>query len=81
MSLSGGERRRVEIACVGGLSRKSKVILRRWTHSPVVDRPISVNDIKKIHKQLKERNIGVLITDHNARENLRCLWKTLCESR
>ena len=32
--------------------------------------PISVNDIKKIIKQLKERNIGVLITDHNVRETL-----------
>lgn len=66
MSLSGGERRRVEIA--RALAANPKFILLDEPFAGVD--PISVNDIKKIIKQLKERNIGVLITDHNVRETL-----------
>nr|WP_297347052.1 LPS export ABC transporter ATP-binding protein [uncultured Glaciecola sp.] len=66
MSLSGGERRRVEIA--RALAANPKFILLDEPFAGVD--PISVNDIKKIIKQLKERDIGVLITDHNVRETL-----------
>lgn len=66
MSLSGGERRRVEIA--RALAANPKFILLDEPFAGVD--PISVNDIKKIIQQLKERNIGVLITDHNVRETL-----------
>lgn len=66
MSLSGGERRRVEIA--RALAANPKFILLDEPFAGVD--PISVNDIKKIIRQLKERNIGVLITDHNVRETL-----------
>ena len=66
MSLSGGERRRVEIA--RALSAAPQFILLDEPFAGVD--PISVNDIKKIITQLKERGIGVLITDHNVRETL-----------
>lgn len=66
MSLSGGERRRVEIA--RALSANPKFILLDEPFAGVD--PISVTDIKKIIHQLKERGIGVLITDHNVRETL-----------
>jgi len=66
MSLSGGERRRVEIA--RALSANPKFILLDEPFAGVD--PISVNDIKKIIYQLKERGIGVLITDHNVKETL-----------
>lgn len=66
MSLSGGERRRVEIA--RALSANPKFILLDEPFAGVD--PISVSDIKKIIQQLKERDIGVLITDHNVRETL-----------
>jgi lipopolysaccharide export system ATP-binding protein len=66
MSLSGGERRRVEIA--RALAANPKFILLDEPFAGVD--PISVNDIKKIIQQLKERDIGVLITDHNVRETL-----------
>ena len=66
MSLSGGERRRVEIA--RALSADPKFILLDEPFAGVD--PISVNDIKKIIYQLKERGIGVLITDHNVKETL-----------
>ncbi|WJG08866.1 LPS export ABC transporter ATP-binding protein [Aliiglaciecola sp. LCG003] len=66
MSLSGGERRRVEIA--RALAASPEFILLDEPFAGVD--PISVNDIKKIIQHLRERGIGVLITDHNVRETL-----------
>ncbi|WP_416306234.1 LPS export ABC transporter ATP-binding protein [Neptunicella sp. SCSIO 80796] len=66
MSLSGGERRRVEIA--RALSANPEFILLDEPFAGVD--PISVTDIKKIVNHLKDRGIGVLITDHNVRETL-----------
>ena len=66
MSLSGGERRRVEIA--RALAANPQFILLDEPFAGVD--PISVNDIKKIIQHLCERGIGVLITDHNVRERL-----------
>ncbi|RTE86792.1 lipopolysaccharide ABC transporter ATP-binding protein [Lysobacter sp. N42] len=66
MALSGGERRRVEIA--RALAADPKFILLDEPFAGVD--PISVIDIKKIIQQLKQRGIGVLITDHNVRETL-----------
>ena len=66
MSLSGGERRRLEIA--RALSVQPAFILLDEPFAGVD--PISVNDIKSIIRHLKERGIGVLITDHNVRETL-----------
>jgi lipopolysaccharide export system ATP-binding protein len=65
-SLSGGERRRVEIARALALDPKFMLLDEPFAG---VD-PISVVDIKRIIKHLQERNIGVLITDHNVRETL-----------
>ena len=66
MSLSGGERRRVEIA--RALAIEPAFILLDEPFAGVD--PISVSDIKKIILHLCEKNIGVLITDHNVRETL-----------
>ncbi|MBY6063917.1 ABC transporter ATP-binding protein [Pseudidiomarina sediminum] len=66
MSLSGGERRRVEIA--RALAAEPKFILLDEPFAGVD--PISVGDIKKIIEHLRNRGIGVLITDHNVRETL-----------
>ena len=66
LSLSGGERRRVEIA--RALATEPAFILLDEPFAGVD--PISVNDIKEIITQLTERNIGILITDHNVRETL-----------
>lgn len=66
MSLSGGERRRVEIA--RALACEPKFILLDEPFAGVD--PISVSDIKSIIRHLKSRNIGVLITDHNVRDTL-----------
>ena len=66
ISLSGGERRRVEIA--RALSANPGFILLDEPFAGVD--PISVLDIQRIIIHLKERNIGVLITDHNVRETL-----------
>ena len=66
MSLSGGERRRAEIA--RGLATDPAFILLDEPFAGVD--PISVNDIKGIIRHLKDRGIGVLITDHNVRETL-----------
>jgi len=66
MSLSGGERRRVEIA--RALATEPAFVLLDEPFAGVD--PISVNEIKSIIRQLKARNIGVLITDHNVRETL-----------
>lgn len=66
LGLSGGERRRVEIA--RALATDPKFILLDEPFAGVD--PISVDDIKKIIKHLKYRDIGVLITEHNVRETL-----------
>lgn len=66
VALSGGERRRVEIARA----------LATHPHFILLDEPlagidpIAVNDIRELVKHLKKRNIGVLITDHNVRDTL-----------
>ena len=66
ISLSGGERRRVEIA--RALANQPDFILLDEPFAGVD--PISVIDIQSIIRQLAERGIGVLITDHNVRETL-----------
>jgi lipopolysaccharide export system ATP-binding protein len=70
MSVSGGERRRAEIA--RALAADPKFMLLDEPFAGVD--PISVGDIKDIIIDLKNRGIGVLITDHNVRETL-----TICE--
>lgn len=65
-SLSGGERRRVEIA--RSLATEPRVILLDEPFAGVD--PIAISDIKAIITHLKDRGIGVLITDHNVRETL-----------
>jgi lipopolysaccharide export system ATP-binding protein len=66
LSLSGGERRRVEIA--RALASEPDFILLDEPFAGVD--PISVNDIKQIISHLQSRGIGILITDHNVRETL-----------
>jgi len=65
-SLSGGERRRIEIA--RALATEPDFILLDEPFAGVD--PISVNDIKQIIRHLQSRGIGVLITDHNVRDTL-----------
>ena len=66
ISLSGGERRRVEIA--RALAAQPRYMLLDEPFAGVD--PISVGEIQRIVRHLKERGIGVLITDHNVRETL-----------
>ena len=65
-TLSGGERRRVEIARTLALSPRFILLDEPFAG---ID-PLAVNDIQEIIKELKNRNIGVLITDHSVRETL-----------
>jgi lipopolysaccharide export system ATP-binding protein len=67
MSLSGGERRRVEIA--RALATRPRFILLDEPFAGVD--PLSVLDIQQLILHLKQRGIGVLITDHNVRETLK----------
>lgn len=66
MSLSGGERRRVEIA--RALAAAPSIMLLDEPFAGID--PISISDIRSLVHQLKNRDIGVLITDHNVRETL-----------
>ncbi len=65
-SLSGGERRRTEIA--RALATDPKFILLDEPFAGID--PLAVEDIQKIVYKLKDRNIGILITDHNVQETL-----------
>jgi lipopolysaccharide export system ATP-binding protein len=66
MALSGGERRRAEIA--RALAAAPSIMLLDEPFAGID--PISINDIRDLVKDLKRRDIGVLITDHNVRETL-----------
>ncbi|MDB5698748.1 MAG: lptB, partial [Alphaproteobacteria bacterium] len=66
MALSGGERRRCEIA--RALAADPSIMLLDEPFAGID--PISISDIRALVLQLKERDIGVLITDHNVRETL-----------
>lgn len=65
-TLSGGERRRTEIA--RALSTEPVFLLFDEPFAGID--PIAINDLKKMLKYLKEKNLGILITDHNVRETL-----------
>jgi lipopolysaccharide export system ATP-binding protein len=69
-TLSGGERRRVEVARAMALDPSFLLLDEPFAG---ID-PLAVADIQEVVKQLKKRNIGILITDHNARETL-----TICD--
>jgi lipopolysaccharide export system ATP-binding protein len=66
MALSGGERRRCEIA--RALAAEPSIMLLDEPFAGID--PISISDIRDLVKELKKRGIGVLITDHNVRETL-----------
>jgi lipopolysaccharide export system ATP-binding protein len=69
-TLSGGERRRVEVARAMALAPSFLLLDEPFAG---ID-PLAVADIQEVIRQLKNRNIGILITDHNARETL-----TICD--
>ncbi|MCY7338945.1 MAG: LPS export ABC transporter ATP-binding protein [Sphingomonas bacterium] len=66
MALSGGERRRCEIA--RALAAEPSIMLLDEPFAGIA--PISITDIRDLVRELKQRDIGVLITDHNVRETL-----------
>jgi lipopolysaccharide export system ATP-binding protein len=66
MALSGGERRRCEIA--RALAANPSIMLLDEPFAGID--PISISDIRELVGELKKRDIGVLITDHNVRETL-----------
>lgn len=66
LALSGGERRRVEIA--RALAARPSIILLDEPFAGID--PIAINDIRELVSHLKDRGLGVLITDHNVRETL-----------
>ena len=66
MALSGGERRRCEIA--RALAARPSIMLLDEPFAGID--PLSINDIRELVRDLKRRGIGVLITDHNVRETL-----------
>ena len=66
MALSGGERRRCEIA--RALAAEPSIMLLDEPFAGID--PISINDIRDLVRELRQRDIGVLITDHNVRETL-----------
>ena len=66
MALSGGERRRCEIA--RALAADPSIMLLDEPFAGID--PISISDIRELVRELKSRGIGVLITDHNVRETL-----------
>jgi lipopolysaccharide export system ATP-binding protein len=66
MALSGGERRRCEIA--RALAAEPSIMLLDEPFAGID--PISISDIRELVRELKQRDIGVLITDHNVRETL-----------
>ena len=67
LNLSGGERRRVEIARC--LASQPKYILLDEPFAGVD--PIAIDEIRELVRELKNRKIGILITDHNVRETLK----------
>ena len=69
--LSGGERRRLEIARTLATNPKYLLLDEPLTG---ID-PVSIEEIKIIIKKLKDKNIGILITDHNVRETLKIVDK------
>ena len=73
VALSGGERRRVEIARALAASPQYMLLDEPFAG---VD-PIAINDIRKLVRQLTSRGIGVLITDHNVRETLDLIDRAL----
>ncbi len=79
MTLSGGERRRLEIT--RALVTNPSFIMLDEPFSGVD--PIAVYDVQQIISQLKERGLGILITDHNVRETLACVDRAylMCEGR
>ena len=72
MALSGGERRRCEIA--RALAAKPSIMLLDEPFAGID--PLSINDIRELVRDLSKRGIGVLITDHNVRETLDIVDKT-----
>lgn len=79
MTLSGGERRRLEIT--RALVTEPSFIMLDEPFSGVD--PIAVYDVQQIIAQLRDKNLGILITDHNVRETLACVDRAylLCEGR
>ena len=73
VALSGGERRRVEIA--RALAAKPKFMLLDEPFAGID--PIAIGDIRNMVRQLTARGIGVLITDHNVRETLELIDRAL----